>query len=85
MTSLELYNFLRDAWDRSTPADNAFIRALESTRWDDTFYADGEHYFVKGDAGAFYVARFSVCVKMEPCTMRARSGDTSFTKGALHG
>lgn len=50
MTSLELYNFLRDAWDRSAPADNAFIRALESTRWDDTFYADGEHCFAKGDA-----------------------------------
>ena len=29
MTDLELYNFLREAWDRSTPADNAFVRALE--------------------------------------------------------
>lgn len=48
MNELQLYNSLKHAWEVSTLSDNAFGRALDSVDWEETFYADGEHYFLKG-------------------------------------
>lgn len=40
------YN-LKEAYEVSTLNNNQFERALNSIEWDATFFADGEHYFVK--------------------------------------
>lgn len=43
---MEIFNILEEAYGRSTQNNNAFARALSKIKWDYTFYADGEHYFV---------------------------------------
>lgn len=49
MTAFELYNNLKTAYEVSTHSFNAFKQAIEAVKWDNTFFADNEHYFVKGD------------------------------------
>ena len=40
---------LNTAYGASTQADNKFERAIKSIKWDETFEADGEKYFVLGN------------------------------------
>ena len=49
MSNFDTFLKLEEAYGRSTQNDNAFARALSQIKWDSTFYADGEHYFVRGD------------------------------------
>ena len=44
-----LIETLNTAYGASTPADNKFERVINSIKWDKTFEADGEKYFVLGD------------------------------------
>ena len=44
---IALFERLKEAYGTSTLADNRFAKALNSIKWDTTFYADGEHYFMK--------------------------------------
>lgn len=48
MTSLDLFYKLKNAYEVSTRNYNSFKQALESVKWDETFYADNEYYFIKG-------------------------------------
>ena len=40
---------LNTAYGTTTPADNKFEKAINSIKWEKTFEADGEKYFVLGD------------------------------------
>lgn len=48
MSGFALFKELRDAWGESTAAVNLFDAKLKSIQWDNSFYADGEFYFIKG-------------------------------------
>lgn len=48
MTAFELFTKLQTAYEVSTLNNNSFKQAIESVKWDNTFYADNEYYFVKG-------------------------------------
>lgn len=43
-----IFEYLKEAYGASTQANNRFKAALNRIRWDKTFFADGEYYFVKG-------------------------------------
>jgi hypothetical protein len=47
--TLNLYYKIKEAYEISTHNTNYFKKALESIKWDNTFFADGEHYFIKAD------------------------------------
>lgn len=47
MTELELYEKLKEAYETTTHSYNRFAETIEQIKWDDTFKADGEIYFVK--------------------------------------
>ena len=47
MRDLQLYELLKDAYESTTKNYNRFKKVIESTKWDNTFSADGEHYFIK--------------------------------------
>ena len=49
MTELKLFETLKASYEDSTPSHNRFAEALDAQEWDATFYADGEHYFCKGE------------------------------------
>lgn len=49
MTELKLFETLKASYEDSTPSYNRFKEALDAQDWDATFYADGEHYFCKGE------------------------------------
>ena len=49
MTAFELFNKLKTAYEVSTHNHNSFKEVLDSIKWDNTFYADNEYYFIKGD------------------------------------
>lgn len=49
MTTFDIFYNLKNAYEVSTHNHNAFKLALESVKWDATFYADNEYYFIKGD------------------------------------
>lgn len=40
---------LNTAYGTSTPSNNKFEKLINSIKWDKTFEADGEKYFVLGD------------------------------------
>lgn len=42
-----LYEEIKNAYEASTASTNFFKQMIESVKWDSTFYADGEFYFVK--------------------------------------
>ena len=44
-----LIETLNTAYGTTTPADNKFERTIKSIKWDETFEADGEKYFVLGN------------------------------------
>lgn len=44
----EVRQAIEDAFGASTMNRNRFKEVVESVDWDERFYADGEHYFVKG-------------------------------------
>lgn len=45
----KLYEILNEAYGASTQNNNLFKKAIDSVKWEDTFEADGETYFCKGD------------------------------------
>lgn len=45
---MKLFETLKDAYETTTHNFNAFAVAVKAVAWDNTFEADGEHYFVKG-------------------------------------
>lgn len=47
--TIDIYFKLKEAYDITTHNNNYFAKALESIKWDNTFFADGEHYFIKAD------------------------------------
>lgn len=47
--SLTLFYKIKNAYETSTHNNNRFADCLKSIKWDSEFYADGEHYFLKGD------------------------------------
>lgn len=49
MNTLNIYYNLKEAYECSTHNNNLFERALNSIKWDNTFYADNEYYFIKGN------------------------------------
>ena len=49
MKELKLYEKLKEAYETTTKKYNRFKEVINSINWDNTFYADGEHYFIKGD------------------------------------
>ena len=49
MDTLDIFFKLENAFWCSTPNCNQFKKTLESIKWDDTFFADDEYYFIKGD------------------------------------
>ena len=49
MTALDIFYKLKNAYEVSTHNNNSFKQAIESVNWDDTFYADNEYYFIKGE------------------------------------
>lgn len=46
---LKLFETLKEAYETSSRKFNNFKNVIESTQWDYTFDADGEHYFIKGN------------------------------------
>ena len=49
MAALETFIKLKEAFGASTQSDNKFLRVLNSINWEEKFFADGEHYFIKGN------------------------------------
>ena len=49
MNTLDIFEKLKNAYECSTHKANYFKQALESVKWDHTFFADEEYYFIKGD------------------------------------
>lgn len=49
MTAFNIFYKLKEAYECSTHNNNLFEKALKSIKWDYTFFADNEFYFVKGD------------------------------------
>jgi hypothetical protein len=47
--TLNIFYKIKEAYETSTRNNNYFAEALKSISWDDTFFADGEHYFIKAD------------------------------------
>ncbi len=48
MESLELFEKIKEAFETSTHNHNRFRELLNSVKWDNTFFADLEYYFIKG-------------------------------------
>ena len=49
MKELRLYEKLKEAYETTTKKYNRFKEVIESIKWDNTFSADGEQYYIKGD------------------------------------
>lgn len=49
MDELKLFERLKEAYETSTRNYNSFEAAIMAVKWDETFYADEEYYFCKGD------------------------------------
>lgn len=49
MTTLNLFNNIKEAYELSTHNNNRFEDMLKAITWDSEFYADEEYYFIKGD------------------------------------
>lgn len=47
MKELKLYEKLKEAYETTTKKYNRFKEVINSINWDNTFSADGEHYFIK--------------------------------------
>lgn len=50
---IEIANKLRDAFEVSTPSNNAFAKAIAQIRWDDSYLDDGVY--------CFRIGRFMFC------------------------
>lgn len=46
---LNIFDQLKEAYEVSTLNTNHFERVLNLIKWDNKFFTDGEHYFIKGD------------------------------------
>lgn len=44
----KMYEKLKEAWETTTQSCNRFKKAIEAIKWENTFQADGETYFIKG-------------------------------------
>ncbi len=44
----DIFEKIMEAFETSTPSNNRFLSVINSIRWDEKFFADGEHYFCKG-------------------------------------
>lgn len=44
-----IFTAIKEAFETSTHNDNKFARLLNRVKWEDTFQADGEYYFVLGN------------------------------------
>ena len=49
MTTLNIFETLKNAYETSTHNNNRFTAILSSIKCDSEFYAYGEYYFIKGD------------------------------------
>ena len=49
MNTLNIFYKLKNAFECSTQNNNLFEKALKSIKWDNTFFADDEYYFIKCD------------------------------------
>ncbi len=49
MKELKLYEKLKEAYGSSSRMYNNFKELINKIKWDNTFIADNEHYFIKGD------------------------------------
>lgn len=49
MTGHSIYENIRHAYGTSTQNNNRYERAIYAVDWDCHFFADDEHYFIKGD------------------------------------
>ena len=49
MTTLNIFENIKEAFEASTHNCNRFMQALNSINWDAQFEADNEYYFIKGD------------------------------------
>ena len=49
MTTLNIFYNIKEAFETSTHNNNRFADCIKSINWDNTFFADDEYYFVKGD------------------------------------
>lgn len=49
MNTLTIFENLKTAFECSTHSNNLFEKALKSIKWENTFFADDEYYFIKGD------------------------------------
>lgn len=47
MKELKLYEKLKESYETTTKKYNRFKEVINSINWDNTFSADGEHYFIK--------------------------------------
>lgn len=48
MKELKLYETLKEAYETTSQKFNSFKEAIENIKWDQTFEADGEIYFILG-------------------------------------
>lgn len=49
MKELKIYKKLKEAYETTTKKYNRFKEVINSINWDNTFSADGEQYYIKGD------------------------------------
>ena len=49
MKELRLYEKLKEAYETTTKKYNRFKEVIESIKWDNTFSADGEQYYIKNN------------------------------------
>lgn len=49
MKTLDLFLKIKEAYETSTHNHNRFRELLNSVKWDNTFYAENEYYFLKDD------------------------------------
>lgn len=48
-TTLDIYYALKNSYEESTLNSNFFAKRLDRIKWDSTFEADGEYYFILDD------------------------------------
>lgn len=78
MTTFEIYNNIKEAYEASTHNFNKFAATLESIKWDAKFFADEEYYFIKEDLTFTTPSLNPFSMDWEPSAMFADGAYLSF-------
>ena len=48
MEELKIYERLKEAYETTTSSHNRFLEAIKNIKWDNSFIADNEYYYILG-------------------------------------